>query len=82
MSRTSFAALAGALVAGSALAAEIDPTIDADGDGLYSFTEMTAAVEGFTEEMFLTIDTNGDGALDREEVEAAQTAGLWPMTDG
>ncbi|SDO70691.1 EF hand [Lutimaribacter pacificus] len=50
--------------------------VDADGNGTYSFTEITAAYPEVSEDAFLEMDTNGDGELDADEVAAAQDAGL------
>lgn len=70
------------LAAGAALATmEVDPNIDADGDGFYSFPEMSAVYTDMTAEEFTMVDANGDGLLDMDEVSAATDAGLLPMTD-
>ena len=70
------------LITGAALAStEVDPNIDADGDGFYSFPEMTAVYTDMTAEEFTIVDANGDGLLDMEEVTAATDAGLLPVTD-
>ena len=79
------ATLAVILLAGAALAQTAtapDPAIDTDGDGLYSFPEMTAHYTEMTAEEFTMVDANGDGLLDMEEVSAATDAGLLPVTDG
>lgn len=62
--------------------AELDPNIDSDGDGSYSFPEMTAIYTDMTAEEFTVIDVSGDGLLDMDEVGAAMDAELLPMTDG
>ena len=62
-------------------AAEIDPAVDLDGDGNYSFPELQAVVAEMTDEAFITIDANGDGLLDEAEVAAATEAGLLVMPD-
>lgn len=49
---------------------------DADGDGLYSVEEVTAAYPTVTPELFGEMDANADGALDAEELAAAVAAGL------
>lgn len=54
---------------------------DADGDGLVTMEELTAAYPDVTEEAFTEADTNGDGALNAEELAAAREAGLIPMDD-
>ena len=74
-------ATAAALLAAPAFAQSADPAIDTDGDGLYSFTEITAAYPDVTEETFTAIDANADGALDMEEVAAAQELELLPMSE-
>ena len=79
MTKTVFAlSLAGTtLIATTAFAMEIDPAVDTDGDGLYSFPELTEAYAEMNEELFVAIDANADGAID-----AAQDAALLPVTDG
>lgn len=56
--------------------------MDTDGDGVYSFEEMLAAVPTLTEETFITIDANGDGAVDEAELAAAQESGLIEVSEG
>lgn len=70
------------LVAGAALAQEADPNIDTDGDGMYSYPEMSAVYTDMTAEEFTMVDANGDGLVDMEEMTAATDAGLIPVTDG
>ena len=71
------------LAAGGALAqAEPDTAIDTDGDGLYSFPEVTAVMPEISADAFTTMDSNGDGLLDMEEVALAQEAGLMPVSEG
>lgn len=84
MTKTVFAmSLAGiTLIATTAFAIEIDPAVDTDGDGLYSFPELTEAYAEMNEELFVAIDANADGAIDAEEMVAAQDAALLPVTDG
>lgn len=62
--------------AGAAIAQEADPNIDVNGDGFYSFPEVTTIFPEITDEVFTTLDTTGDGLLDMAEVMAAQDAGL------
>ncbi len=66
-----------ALMATPALAA----TLDADGDGLVTFEEMTAAMPEISEETFMLIDANADGAVDAEELATAEQAGTIPPQD-
>ncbi|MFQ6553331.1 EF-hand domain-containing protein [Aestuariibius insulae] len=61
-----------------AIAQEVDPAIDTDGDGLYSYPELTAAYPDMTEDLFTAIDVNADGAADVEEMAAAEANGLVP----
>ncbi len=68
-------------VAGSASAQEVDPNIDVNGDGFYSFPEVGTIYTDVTPEVFTEIDTTADGLLDMAEVAAAQEAGLMPMPE-
>ena len=52
--------------------------MDADGDGVLSFTEMLAAMPLLTVSAYRTIDSNADGNVDIGELAAARTAGLVP----
>lgn len=52
--------------------------MDADGDGVLSFTEMLAAMPLLTVSKYRTIDANADGNVDTGELAAARTAGLVP----
>ncbi len=65
--------------AGVALAQDADPAIDVNGDGFYSFPEISTMYPDITDEVFTTIDATGDGLLDMAEVVAAQEAGLMPV---
>lgn len=56
--------------------------IDTDGDGVVSFTEMSATYPTITEDGFSAVDTNGDGVVDAEEMDAAVAGGLLPATSG
>lgn len=75
------AALMLAAFAGPAFAQEADPNIDVNGDGFYSFPEVSTIYTDITDETFTAMDTTGDGLLDMAEVMAAQEAGLMPMTE-
>lgn len=55
-----------------ALAQEADfATVDADGDGIVSMEEATAAGWTWTEDQFNAADADGDGGLNAEEFAAA-----------
>jgi Ca2+-binding EF-hand superfamily protein len=77
---TAYAALF--LSLGGVALAQDAATMDTDGDGLVSFTEMLAAYPDMTEEVFTTIDASGDGLLDDEEMAAAVEAGLLAPMEG
>jgi len=49
------------------------------GDGLLSVMEVQAILPDITAEQFSSMDLNADGALDEDEVQAAQEAGLIPV---
>lgn len=51
-------------------------TMDADGDGLVTLSELQTAMPDMTEAEFAALDANADGALDAGELAAAQEAGL------
>ncbi|MEO0916511.1 MAG: EF-hand domain-containing protein [Pseudomonadota bacterium] len=68
--------LAGLLGLGLTTASIAADVVDADGDGVYSMDELSAAYPGLTEELFTTMDINGDGAIDDEELTAAVDAGV------
>ena len=68
-------------VAGTATAQEVDPNIDVNGDGFYSFPEVGTIYTDVTAEAFTQMDTTGDGLLDMAEIMAAQEAGLMPMDE-
>ena len=70
-----FAGLAAATLAGAAIAQDVDAAIDTNGDGMYSFPELTVAYPEVTEEVFGVLDASGDGLLDSTEVAAGVTAG-------
>ena len=62
-------------LAGAAVAQDVDAAIDTNGDGMYSFPELTVAYPEVTEEVFGVLDASGDGLLDSTEVAAGVTAG-------
>lgn len=66
--------------AGIAMAQDADPTIDVNGDGFYSFPEVSTIFPDVTDAVFTTADVTGDGLLDMAEVAAAQEAGLMPVS--
>lgn len=66
--------------AGAAVAQEADPNIDVNGDGFYSFPELSTVLTDVTDETFTAMDTTGDGLLDMAEVMVAQDAGLLPAS--
>lgn len=68
--------------AGIAAAQDVDPEIDVNGDGFYSYPEISAVHTELTAEEFTAMDMTGDGLLDMAEVMAAQDAGLLPVMDG
>lgn len=70
------------LLAGAASAQEADPNIDVNGDGFYSFPEISTMYPEITDEAFTAMDSTGDGLLDMAEVMAATDAGLLPAMDG
>jgi hypothetical protein len=83
--KIAFACFSGAMaaaVAVPAFAQEMDPAIDVNGDGLYSFPELQAVNPDLTEDVFTTMDASGDGLLDAAEVAAAVEAGTMVMPGG
>ena len=72
--------LAVMFVAGTVIAQSA--SIDVNGDGMYSFPEVQAAMPEMTEDAFVTLDANGDGLLDATEIEAGVQAGLLPAVEG
>lgn len=81
MTKTPILAAALAVMAGAAFAQEVDPAIDVNGDGFYSFPELSAAYPELSAESFSQMDTTGDGLLDMAELADAQEAGLMPMDE-
>ncbi len=71
-----------ALLATSAMAQSVDPAIDVNADGMYSFPELQAAMPDMTEETFSVLDTTGDGLLDTDEITVGVEAGVLPASDG
>ena len=55
-----------------------DPNIDINGDGMYSYPELTAVLPDLTDAVFEVLDTSGDGLLNAAEIANGQTAGLLP----
>jgi opacity protein-like surface antigen len=78
---TKVSTLALVLMAGAAAAQEADPNIDVNGDGFYSFPEVSTIYPDLTDADFTTMDSTGDGLLDMAEVAAAQDAGLMPVAE-
>jgi hypothetical protein len=52
--------------------------IDINGDGMYSFAEVQAALPEVSEDQFDQLDLNNDGLLDAEEIAAGEAAGILP----
>ncbi|WP_394177218.1 hypothetical protein [Yoonia maritima] len=55
-----------------------DAAIDINGDGMYSYPELTAVLPDLTEADFEAMDASGDGLLDADEIATGQEAGLLP----
>ncbi|MBU2993663.1 hypothetical protein Q4555_12505 [Octadecabacter sp. 1_MG-2023] len=68
-------------IAGTAFAQDVDANIDVNGDGFYSFPEVSTIYPDVTADVFTQLDTTGDGLLDMAEVAAAQDAGLMPVME-
>ncbi len=51
-------------------------TLDTDGDGMVSYTEIVVAMPEMTQEDYDALDLDGDGLLNAEELTAAEDAGL------
>mgnify|MGYP000554297361 CR=1 FL=1 len=71
-----------ALIAVPALAQNVDPEIDVNGDGLYSYPELQAGMPDMTEDVFGALDSNGDGLLDADEIAVGVEAAVLPPMDG
>jgi len=69
------------LIAGPAMAQDVDPMIDVNGDGFYSYPEIGSMYPEITDADFSAMDTTSDGLLDMAEVMAAQDAGLMPVAE-
>lgn len=67
---------ASALIATPVLAASV--VTDSDGDGLYSWEELTAAFPDLEKKAFVGADTDKDGLISATELTAAQETGLIP----
>ncbi len=52
------------------------PLVDADGNGTYSYNEITAAHPEVSEDAFAEMDANGDGEIDEDELAMAKDAGM------
>ena len=79
---TKLSAVLAVIFAGAASAQEADPNIDVNGDGFYSFPEVSTVYPELTDEDFTAMDSTGDGLLDMAEVAAAQDSGMMPVADG
>lgn len=66
------------LVGGASLAMGQAESVDADGDGMVSFSELLVLMPALTEAEYLALDADGDGLLSGDEIGAAQDAGLIP----
>lgn len=73
------AAAFGALVASTSLATAQAAAVDADGDGMVSFTELLVVMPSLSEAEFMALDADGDTLLNGAEIETAQEAGLLPV---
>ncbi|MBF9060706.1 hypothetical protein HKCCSP123_16110 [Rhodobacterales bacterium HKCCSP123] len=51
-------------------------SIDTDGDGMVSYTELLMALPEITEAEFRALDADADGLLSPEELTVAEEAGL------
>ncbi|WP_108386989.1 hypothetical protein [Yoonia sediminilitoris] len=54
----------------------VKPEINLNGDGVYSFPELQAAMPEMTKGDCIVLDATGDGLLDEDEIAAAPQAGL------
>jgi hypothetical protein len=57
----------GAAILGAGAALAQAETIDTDGDGMVSYTELLLVMPDMTEDDFAALDVNEDGMLDAEE---------------
>ena len=69
---------AAALVFAATLVKADMTSLDSDGDGTVSYTELLLAVPELTETDFAALDLDQSGTLDEEEYTAATGAGLIP----
>lgn len=79
---TKLSAVLAVIFASAASAQEADPNIDVNGDGFYSFPEVSTVFPELTDADFTAMDSTGDGLLDMAEVAAATDAGMLPTMDG
>ena len=70
----------GTLTAVTAANAVTLSDLDADGDGMVTFEELTAVLPEISEEVFSTADLNADGMIDEEELTGAQDVGILPAS--
>lgn len=66
-----------ALVPEPVMTPVIDPAVDINRDGFYSYPELQIIFPDMTADDFTMIDASGDGLLDEHEVRAAIEAGRW-----
>lgn len=66
------AVLALTAVAGGAVAQEVDLNVNVNGDGFYSFPEVSTIYTDVTDETFTAMYTAGAGLMDMAYVMAAQ----------
>lgn len=78
MLRMTLVTLTLGLCATGAMAEDAMTDLDVNGDGFFSFPELSVAYPLMTAEEFAVMDTTGDGLLDMAEIEDATAAGLWP----
>lgn len=71
-----------ALITFTSAAAAQTADMDVNGDGMYSFPELQAAMPDMSDVTFVTLDVSGDGLLDADEIEAGVAAGLLPPAEG
>ena len=53
-------------------------TLDANGDGFVTMSELQAVMPDVSVDAFMQADTNADGALNQDELASAQDAGTLP----
>jgi len=64
------------LALGLAMPSVAQEAADSDSDGRFSLQELAAAFPGLTATTYVLIDADGDGSVDRDELAAAEAAGL------